>query len=221
MGTLIWSGVDIYAVRDGQMDVLLGVQTLTDIAVKALSAAINDPMTAVQCLDFLSTLFGRLAGLSFSIQCIRDSKGVIRACAPRRSFSYLISVPDSIRVYGGGDLQVLYRLMRFYGEVGAVLNRSKNTERIKPILAQLEQCLVTAEKRFDKDSLEYQSIREVYQYSVDLIVASDGPILGENEALEKDLNDLETTFVQPTDQFLSTLPSEIQLAVAEDRVLET
>mmetsp|Transcript_8982 Transcript_8982/g.24899 ORF Transcript_8982/g.24899 Transcript_8982/m.24899 type:complete len:567 (+) Transcript_8982:107-1807(+) len=211
LGTLISSGVSITAMRDGQMDVSLGILTLTDIAVKALSAAINDPMTAVQALDFISTLFGRLAALSFSIQCIRDSKGVIRACAPRRSFSFLLSVPDSIRFYGGSDLQVVYRLMRFYGEVGAVLKRYQDTERMNAVLAQLEQCLLTAQKNFDKDSSEYISIQEVYQYSVELIVASNGHILGENEAVEKDLTDLETTFAQPTDQFLSTLPPEIQM----------
>ena len=188
-----WSGVDISAVRSGQLDVLLGVQTLTDIAVKALSAAINDPMTAIQALDFLSTLFGRLAHLSFSIRCALDSDGIIQACAPRRSFSYLLSVPDSIRFYGGADIQVMYRLMRFYGEVGAVLKRLNTVDRIPPVLAQLEQCLVTAWKHFAEDSLEYKSIREVYQYSVDLIIASQGPKLGENGTLEKDLNILETT----------------------------
>ena len=214
LGKLIRSGVEITALRDGRFDVLLGVQTLTDIAVKALSAAINDPMTAVQALDFLSTLFGRLAHLSFSIQCVRDSDGLIRACAPRRSFSYLLSVPGSIRFYGGSDLQVLYRIMRFYGEVGAVLKRLNAMDRITPVLAQLEQCLVTGRKHFAEDSLEFKSIQEVYQYSVDLMLASHGLILGENENPEKDLNALETTFVQPTPTFLETLPEEIKEAVA-------
>lgn len=45
-------GVEFSAVRSGQLDVLSGVQTLTDMAIKALRAAVNDPMIAVQALIF-------------------------------------------------------------------------------------------------------------------------------------------------------------------------
>lgn len=214
LGSLIVSGVDISAVRSGQLDVLMGVQTLSDIAVKAVSAAINDPMTAIQVLDYLSTLFCRLTQLSFTIQSERDAKGILRACAPRRSFAYLLSVLDSIRFYGGGDLNIMFRLLRFYGEVGSILRRNNDADRISPVLAQLEQCLVTARKHFPVESTEYTAIQDVYNYSIDLMIASDGHVLKEDENLEIDLTTLETTFMEPTNAFVQSLPKPLQQEAA-------
>ena len=106
LGVLVASGVEISTFRSGQLDVLLGVQQLTDVAVKALSAAVNDPMTAIQALDCLAVLFGWLAHLAFAISCACDSKdnNLLRVSAPRRSFAYLLSMADAIRFYGGADL---------------------------------------------------------------------------------------------------------------------
>mmetsp|Transcript_23958 Transcript_23958/g.37012 ORF Transcript_23958/g.37012 Transcript_23958/m.37012 type:complete len:515 (+) Transcript_23958:64-1608(+) len=210
LGKIIASGLDITTARTGELDVLLGVQQLTDVAVRALSAAVNDPMTAIQALDYLSSLFGRLAPLDFPIGCATDSRGVIRCFSPRRSFAYLLSILDSIRFYGGADLQVTYRLIRFYGDLGASLKRHNKKERLAAILAQIEQCMSACRKNFDDKSLEMQSIQELYDYVMALIATSDKPVLLQNEAIEKDLNALETTYAQPTKSFFRSLPDVIQ-----------
>ena len=210
LGWLISAGVQITAGRSGELDVLLGVQQLTDVAVRALSPGINDPMTAIQALDYLSSLFGRLAHLDFSISCVRDQNGFIRCSAPRRSFTYLLSIPDPIRSYGKTDLQVNYRLIRFYGELGAVLKRLNKVNRIPGVLAQLEQCMVECRKNFPDDSLEFKAIEDVYQYALALIAASDRPVLGHDESVKQDLTDLETTYVAPTQDFVDSLPDKYQ-----------
>ena len=210
LGKIIASGLEITTARSGELDVLLGVQQLTDVAVRALSAAVNDPMTAVQALDYLSTLFGRLASLELPIGCVRDKKGVLRCYSQRRSFVYLLSILDSIRFYGGADLQVLYRLIRFYGDLGATLKRAKKMDRISAVLAQIEQCMTVCRKNFEKSSMEMQSLQELYDYSMSLIASSDSPLLQSHEEIEKDLNELETTFSQPTSGFLNTLSPEVK-----------
>src|SRR3712207_5247477 len=48
--------------RTRQQDVELGIRQLADIAVRALSPAINDPTTATLCIDRLSQLLVRAAG---------------------------------------------------------------------------------------------------------------------------------------------------------------
>ena len=201
LGKIISKGLEITTARSGDLDVLLGVQQLTDVAVRALSAAVNDPMTAIQALDYLSTLFGRLAHLSFPIGCVIDNRGVIRCTSPRRSFIYLLSILDSIRFYGGSDLQVSYRLIRFYGDLGATLKRHRKEEHLPGILAQIEQCMTVCRKNFDPHSMEMQSICELYDYAISLMATSARPpVLGE-EAIEKDLTCLETTFPTPTRAF--------------------
>ena len=210
LGKIIASGLEITTARSGELDVLLGVQQLTDVAVRALSPAVNDPMTAVQALDYLSTLFGRLARLNFPIGCARDKRGVIRCTSPRRSFVYLLSILDAIRFYGGADLQVSYRLIRFYGDLGATLKRHRKVDRIPAVLAQIEQCMTVCRKNFDENSMEMQSIQELYEYAMALIVTSDRPVLLHDEPIEKDLNDLETTFARPTSDFLDNLADEVR-----------
>jgi hypothetical protein len=105
--------------------------------------------------------------------------------------------------------------MRFYGDLGAMLLKRLNTkrddDRILAVLAQMEQCMIVARKNFEADSLELRSIEEVYQYSsIELMTLSDGPTLEENESLEMDLNELETTYVKPSDAFLNTLPQVLK-----------
>jgi uncharacterized membrane protein len=213
LGMLISKGLEIATVRSGELDVLLGVQQLTDVAVRALSQAVNDPMTAVQALDYLSSLFGRLCHLDFYVNVARDNNthdGMIRCSAPRRSFTYLLSILDAIRFYGGMDLTVNYRLIRFYGDLGGTLTRLNKLDRIPVILAQLEQCMIVCRKNFEPHTLELKSLEELYQYSLSLIASSDRTVLEHGESIERDLNDLETTFVAPTRAFVQSLPEEYQ-----------
>ena len=212
LGMLISKGLEISTVRSGELDVLLGVQQLTDVAVRALSAGVNDPMTAVQALDYLSSLFGRLCHLDFYVNVARDidANDMIRCSAPRRSFTYLLSIVDAIRFYGGTDLTVNYRLIRFYGDLGGTLTRLQKLDRIPVVLAQLEQCMIVCRKNFEPNTMELKSLEELYQYSLSLIASSDRPILEHGESIERDLNDLETTFVAPTRAFVQSLPKEYQ-----------
>lgn len=93
-------GLTLSKKRDGSLDVTLGLQQVCDIAVRALSPGVNDPHTAVQCLDVLSTMLAQLGNMDLSVPSVKDSDGVIRLCAPRRSFSHLVSLLDPIRGYG-------------------------------------------------------------------------------------------------------------------------
>ena len=90
-------------------------------------------------------------------------------------------------------MQVNYRLIRFYGDLGATLKRAHKMDRIEAVLAQIEQCMTVCRKNFDAQSMEMKSLQELYDYSMSLIVTSDRPVLEQDEAIEKDLNDLETT----------------------------
>jgi hypothetical protein len=108
-------------------------------------------------------------------------------------------------------LQVSYRLLRLYGDLRALLKRRLNKRKHVPaVAAQMEQCNVVALENFGEDSSESRSVEEVYQYSVDLMAASNRPILQEKEALGKDLNALETTFEKQTGVFVDSLPDTIK-----------
>jgi uncharacterized membrane protein len=64
--------------RTFDQDPLLAFRLLADIALRALSPAINDPATAVQVLDCLESLLGPLAARNALAGQLADVHGVIR-----------------------------------------------------------------------------------------------------------------------------------------------
>ena len=86
---------------------------LVDVAIRALSAAINDPTTAVQVIghleDTLETI-GRTPGLTGRWER-RDERGRIRLLQPARSWDdFLLLGTTEIRLYGADAIQVMRRL---------------------------------------------------------------------------------------------------------------
>ena len=64
--------------RSFDQDPLLALRLLSDIGLRALSPAINDPATAVQVLDCLEGLLAPLAARSATAGQVADADGVIR-----------------------------------------------------------------------------------------------------------------------------------------------
>jgi len=72
------SQVTVGSQRTMQQDVAFGVQQLVDIAVKALSPGINDPTTAIQCLDRLTQVLVAVGERRDPPHLLRDEEGVVR-----------------------------------------------------------------------------------------------------------------------------------------------
>ena len=77
LGKLVAIGIKISPIRSGELGITLGIQQLVDVAVRALSAGINDPHTAVQAINSLSALFGHLAYLDFIPLVLRAKNGTV------------------------------------------------------------------------------------------------------------------------------------------------
>ena len=139
MGYFASQGISISKKRSGDFDVSLGIQQLSDIAVRALSPGVNDPQTAIQCMDVLSSLLVTLAKLNLGIPNARDANDNVRLCAPRRSFSFLLAMLDSLRHYGASDLGVCRRGLCMFGDLRAILTRQGQMDRVPAVFDQLEQ----------------------------------------------------------------------------------
>jgi uncharacterized membrane protein len=87
------------------------IRILVDIAIKALSPAINDPTTAVQAMDQIEDLLRRLGRRDLDAGRARDSKGVLRLVFPMPTWEdYLALAFDEIRQFGASSVQVMRRL---------------------------------------------------------------------------------------------------------------
>lgn len=84
---------------------------LVDIAIKALSPAINDPTTAIQALDQIEDLLLRLSRRALDAGCVADEQGVLRLIFPTPTWEdYLTLAFDEIRQFGASSIQVMRRL---------------------------------------------------------------------------------------------------------------
>jgi uncharacterized membrane protein len=102
-------------------DVLLGVRHLADIALRALSPAINDPTTALDCINALGTLLARLIHREPVSPYRCDANGTLRVIAHKATFDQVLDEAFSqIYQYGAHDVFILTRLIEVCGELGYV-----------------------------------------------------------------------------------------------------
>ncbi len=96
--------------RTMDQDAGFGFRQLVDIAQRALSPGINDPTTAVQAIDHVHGLLGRLVLRSMP-SSLREVGGGAAVLLPRPGWSdYVTLACDEIRRAGEGQLQIQRRL---------------------------------------------------------------------------------------------------------------
>jgi uncharacterized membrane protein len=109
---------DLGPSRTLQQDVEFGVLQIVDIALKAISPAVNDPTTAISCIDQLSRLLIRFASREPPEEVLYDPPGTARVWLPWMSFARLLEAAfEQIRLYGKGDVAVSLRLLRALGDI--------------------------------------------------------------------------------------------------------
>ena len=87
--------------RTFEQDPKYAIRLLVDIAIKALSPAINDPTTAVQALDQIEDLLLRLGRRRLEIGEFRDRDGQLRLVVPSPTWEDFLRLAfDEIRYCG-------------------------------------------------------------------------------------------------------------------------
>ncbi len=109
---------DIGPTRTLQQDVEFGILQIVDIALKAISPAVNDPTTAIGCVDQLSRILIRYLSKDPPESLIFDPPGVVRVSIPWPSFERLLDAAfEQVRFYAKADLAVSLRLLRALGDI--------------------------------------------------------------------------------------------------------
>lgn len=114
----VWPAVDAATELSGQIqqalvlglertmkeDLGLGVRQIVDIALKALSPGINDPTTAIICIDRLCELLTELARREPPARVRQDGNGAVLVALPAPSLEQIAeSAFTQIRYYGAAD----------------------------------------------------------------------------------------------------------------------
>jgi uncharacterized membrane protein len=104
-------GIEIGDERTFEQDPKYALRILVDIAIKALSPAINDPTTAVQALDQIEDLLIRLGHRQLDIGEYRDEQGALRLVVPFPTWDDFLRLSlDEIRYCGASSVQVMRRM---------------------------------------------------------------------------------------------------------------
>src|SRR5579872_11392 len=112
--------VDLGPSRTLQQDIEFGVLQIVDIALKAISPAVNDPSTGVSCVDQLSRILIRFAGREPPPPLYYDPPGIVRVSICWINFEGLLhSALDQIRLYSMSDIAVSLRMLRALTDIAS------------------------------------------------------------------------------------------------------
>jgi uncharacterized membrane protein len=114
--------VELGGERTFEQDPKYAIRLLVDIAIRALSPAINDPTTAVQAMDQIGDLLLRLGGRRLEIGPYPDDSGRIRLIIPFPSWDDFLHLGfEEILSYGAKSVQVMRRMKALITDLLAVL----------------------------------------------------------------------------------------------------
>lgn len=113
--------------RTFEQDPKYAIRLLVDIAIKALSPAINDPTTAVQALDQIGDLLLRLGGRRLEMGSFQDDLGCTRLVIPFPSWDDFLHLGlEEILSCGAASVQVMRRMKALVSDLLALLPEQRH-----------------------------------------------------------------------------------------------
>lgn len=165
--------------RTFEQDPKYAIRLLVDIAIRALSPAVNDPTTAVQALDQIEDLLIRLGSRRLEIGAFHDGEGRLRVIIPFPSWEDFLRIAfDEIRFYGSNSVQVMRRMKAAVSEMTAVLPEERHAalkhwqDRLE---TTIDQSFSDAQDRLVASTEDHQGLGITRQLGDESVtVASDG-----------------------------------------------
>lgn len=121
-------------------DIEFAVRQLVELAVRSLSPGINDPFSAMACVDRLGACLRRLAQRKMPSPCRYDPRGRLCVVAPSVTFGGLVAAAfEQIRQSGCGHTAVAIRLLEAITIIGEGVRREGDRDALLRQVAAIEQ----------------------------------------------------------------------------------
>jgi uncharacterized membrane protein len=151
--------ITIGAERTVQQDVVHGVEQIAQVALRALSPALNDPHTGNACIDELSAVMAHLAHRKLDGPVAQDHAGIVRIHKlPVRFEDVLSAAFDGIRHCGATHASVVENLILRLCRLEPLLRRESDRRAVH---ALLERIGVTAEQELEWE--EWRRIAPIHR----------------------------------------------------------
>lgn len=110
--------------RTPYQDLEFTVDQMVEVAVRALSPGINDPFTAIICIDWLAESLGRLAARSIPSPRQYDDQRRLRVVTRAVTFADVTDAAfNQIRQYGSSSASVMIHLLEALARIAYVTRR--------------------------------------------------------------------------------------------------
>jgi uncharacterized membrane protein len=129
--------------RTLMQDPIFAIDQLVEIAIRALSPAVNDTFTALTCIDWLSAGLSRVSSRTLAEGVYRDREGRIRLIEANPSYAGMIDRAfDKIRQSAGGMPAVIIRMI---DSLATISEETNSPDQRVVLLCQAEAILRLAE----------------------------------------------------------------------------
>jgi uncharacterized membrane protein len=158
-------------------DLSFAVDQLVEIAIRALSPAVNDTFTALACIDWLGDGLGKIAADWNPATVHRDAAGHVRVLTVTISFRRLVErAHDKIRQASRGMPAVMIRQL---DGLTKVMARTSSHEQRELLVAQAQMIL-----RASEESVPERADREDVRRRYDAVLAARLDVLPTGRAEE-------------------------------------
>ena len=141
-------------------DPVFAIDQLVEIAIRALSAALNDTFTTLTCIDWLAAGLSRVSGRVLDEGVYRDGDGRVRLIEFDPSYARMVNRAfDKIRQGAGGMPAVLIRLI---DSLGSIMLDTTSAEQRIVLRRQADMVLRLSEATVAEDN-DLEEIRFRYR----------------------------------------------------------
>ncbi|MEX0982821.1 MAG: DUF2254 domain-containing protein [Bacteroidales bacterium] len=136
-------------------DLEFSIHQMVEIAARALSPGINDPYTAITCIDNLTATMCYLARVEFPLKYRVDDKKELRVIANTLDFEGVLDASfNQIRQFSAGSTAVIIRLM----EVLLIIHRFAINESYKKAIVKHVKMTLNVGKESIKEKNDLEDL---------------------------------------------------------------
>ncbi len=118
--------------RTLEQDVAFGFRQLEDIAVKTMSSAINDPVTACVAVGHMADLLVRLSKVRMGAIVHCDGDGIGRAVVPDRDLRYYLDLAcGELHRFAAAEPTVLVALLRMLRDPATAVRETGHAAEVQ------------------------------------------------------------------------------------------
>ncbi|MGZ8272946.1 MAG: DUF2254 domain-containing protein [Burkholderiaceae bacterium] len=144
--------------RTPEQDIAYSVQQLVEIAARALSPGINEPFTALVCIDYLNAALRSLAGRDAPPPYRKDDSGALRVVAYPLLFPEIVQLSlGMIRRYAGGASDIYLGLLRALRDLASALRREADREALLDEVRQVHRDALNVRNAQDRERVLEQA----------------------------------------------------------------